>query len=457
MSPLQIMQHKMSALAKFLNPKSGAGGDGDMGGGVLLGKSRLTAHTIELLLRSEPFMRTAMEIMGEDVIRAWRTFPKEKGEVSSYHKLEADLDFKKTLLRALYWTDAFGGALIVPRYDKESVGLEDMAGEFDPDEVEGELLGWKVYAPHHLKPWAPNGAREVPVQAVNGLPETYEVKTSDGTQEIKIHHSWTIPMFGLMSSETPKMSGNSCHGMFGESRADLIFTHMSRAVGGLQNMAHLLEKSNIDVLKVAGLAAALAECTTTEEIRKTVSQVLQRAEASVQVASNKQPMVLDESESLDREGLSTGADAAVKMTDTLVNAYVSATRLPRTKLMGEQAKGLNNGGEVDLTHYYNRVEGIREDRCTRVLNSMDEIVSSSLGQEAPPWQFGSLTSVTPKDKAEIEAKRAQRDKHYADIDLPFARTKIATELDRAGVYDFTDQELADIKASDGPIDEPEGE
>ena len=444
-----------SVLGVF-NGRSGKGGSGDFSGGHFKPRMRIPAVTIEAILRQVPGVRTACEIIGEDIARAWRKFPEEQSE---WTEIEEELNFKHTIEKAMYWSEAFGGALIIPRYKSNVVDLNMMSKEFKAP-PENSLIGWRVFMPHQLR--AHYTDNDVFQEMLGDeLPEYYKITQKHkrkNNNDVEIHHSWTIPMFGPLKSEGVKFSSSdqSCEILFGDSRVDMVYDDMLKLLGSLQSCSHLLDKINIDTLKVEGLADAIQGCSNTNEINQEVAKVLQRLNASVQGASVYNPVVLDQTEDLQRNGLSGGSGACVQITQLLIDQFVSSTRIPKTKLRGEQSKGLNNGGESDLANYYDRVSALRERRVTPVLNRMDSLVSSDRGINISDWNYCSLYEPTEKEKAEIDKMNSERDRNYSQIGLPYVDSKIMEKLHNNGVYSFTPDEIDGIRISEGTFNEVGG-
>jgi len=423
------------------NRLTGQGGTGDHGmPGDFAMRPPKSPHEIEALLEFAPLIRTAVEAMPEDIVRVWRTYP--EGADKWVNANEA-ADLIGTAERALIYAEAFGGAIIMARYDRGAVPVSALEMPFRQPR-KGALLGFKVFAPHQINA---SGRRNGERQA-NGLPVWYQLKDATG-QAFEVHHSWTLPVWGPTSYRTTSTAG-TLHGLLGQSRVDLIYDDFARMASGLQSMMHALAKANIDVLKVQGLADALAKCSTTEQMQEQLYGMLQSHTHTIQGANTYQPMVIDSAEALERHNAST-ANAAPAMS-TLIDMFVAATRIPRTRLLGEQSKGIGNGGDADLTHYYDRCGTMRERRLTPLLNWADALIAADQSLSATMWEYAPLWTPTAKERAEVDKIDADIDAAYSALDIPFIRTKVALRLAESGRYNFTEAEIAEIAASDGPID-----
>lgn len=433
------------------NAASGQGGSGDMAGAAFVERPRIPAHRIEAMLRQEPLLRNALEAMPEDIVRAWRTVDDKQ---AAWTDLEEELSYHDTVEGALFAADAFGGAVVVPRYDTDAVPESALAAPFAAPR-KNSLLGWRIYYPQQLRR-PQNGALDSPVQPGSDLPEVYEIERRRKHQDnLRIHYTWTIPVHGprRVASWNDGAGSLTCEELFGDSKADMFYDHLMRALSGMGDLSHLLSKSNVDALKLVGLAAAISKCTTTEEMFAALHAAKQRAMHAAQGSSVYQPILLDSQEEFIRSGLGQGANGAPDIAAALVDMYVAITKVPRTRLLGQQAKGLNNGGEADFAHYYDRTDALRERRATRLLNAMDQLVIADRGLTTPIWEYGDLFAPSAKEQAEIEGKRAERDKKYIDAGLPFIVSKVTERLARDKVYAYTDAEVEEIQDTEGPPEE----
>lgn len=431
----------LNKIMSFMNGKSGMGGEGDQSGGQYTARPRLQAHLIEQIMRTQPLVRMAIEAAPEDIVRAWRVYESADDE---WQDIEDEYDLEATMERALIYADAYGGALLVPRYDEGAVSLEQMGlPAFKPRR--GSLIGFRVYLPQQLRDYARRTA-EVKLQA-NGLPEIYAIKKNGTATEVPIHSSWTIPVFGAFLTDTLTSGRTSvtCENKFGESKVDMIFDDMTRDIAGLHAISHLLSKSIIDTLSIPGLAEAISNCSDAEKAGALMGAT-NRALAGVQGASAYQPMLIDKNEELKRQQLS-GAQGFSSMSTVLSDRFLAATGVPRTRLVGEQSKGLNNGGESDLKNWYDRVGTVRRRRLKIPLREIDKLIAHDTGKTTPRWKFGNLWELTRTQEADIDKKNAETDQIYMNADVPFIQTAVAYRIQKR--YRLTEEQLADIRETDG--------
>jgi len=314
------------------------------------------------------------------------------------------------------------------------------------DPPSGSLLGFKIYKPHELRDFNRNGTQTE--RQENGLPVLYDIgKNRRGNSAVPIHYSWTIPFFGPYSSVKTSIGHGhaTCEELFGESKIDMVYDDFINDGAGLRSISHLLNKSSIDVLKLPGLGRALSECST-DTGQQALSQAMSRAALGVQGASAFQPMIIDGDEDMKRMQLS-GAQGIASMSQVLTDRFVGSTRVPRTILLGEQANGINNGGEADMEIFNDRSGAFRRRRLTVPLRAIDNFISIDQATEVPPWTYGELKTLNAKQRAECDNKNAETDRIYFEMDIPFIKTKISERLQLR--YGFTDDELREIAITEG--------
>ena len=397
-----------------------------------------TPPEISELLKHSAMMRIACEAMAEDIARAWRIHTQQS---DAWIDLEERFDMRDVAEMAMFYSEGYGGAFILPRYADNVVPREKLAVQRPV--LKRGLLGFEVFAQHQLRA-APNTEK---LTQPNGLPMYYEIVALPG---VKIHYSWVFPFKGPLKVPNPFHSqAFGLHLALGQSRVDIIYDDFARMVQGHSALSHILVKGNIDVLKIKGLAEALANCDSTEEMMKAIEKLVLQASTTVTGANSFQPMVIDSEETLERKGGNhTGAADIVR---ELKDMFVAATRIPRTRLLGEQAKGLGNGGEADLTSYYDRCASFRERRLTRLLNWMDNIVAPG---KRTKWDYAPLWQLSAGAQSEIDERDAKTAKAYADMGLPGVLDAVYTRLREKGTYPLPAQMPSVEPKPKDPVDAP---
>ena len=398
-----------------------------------------TPMEITELLEHAPLMRIACEAMPEDISRAWRTHSQG---APAWLELEEEFEYRDTVEQALFYAEGYGGALVFPRFTETLVSAADLANPRGT--LKSGLLGLTVFAPHEVRT-APNTEAQ---RQANGLPMYFALAQSP---DIKIHHSWIKTLRGPRrlprGTYGPGASAySSLEHLFGQSRVDIIYDDFARMASAYAALSHVLVKGNIDILKVKGLAEALSRCNDTNEMAAKLSELVLQASSTVTGANSFQPMVIDSEESLDRKGGNhTGAADIVRELQTM---FVAATRIPRTRLFGEQAKGLGNGGEADLTSYYDRCASFRERKATGLLNWMDKVVAPG---KRTAWEYNPLWQMSTKDAIEVDSKQATIDKQYFDMKVPGIESAVRARLSGDPRYTFTDS-VVPQDTPDAPTD-----
>lgn len=411
----------------------------------------LSVSQIEALMSSESLIYNAVKSSIDDIIRAWRGVKDKSDEFKmpdDWIELERKLDYQTVVDEALTFADTYGGAVLLPRYDLNDVTGLDMANPVDIENVSSryELLGWRVFTMHEFIP--EHAYKMTESKLLGDFPEVWEVKISGSNYRPKIHKDWMTIVKGM---KTPRHSANRNH--FGQSKINMFYSHFERLLSVLQNTDSIIAKAVVDVFGAAGLAEKIKQCAgDPKKLQTVLSQVSSRVAVTGHMASNQTPIVMDnETESYVRTEVGNGLTGVVKAAELFMILYASAVKMPRTKLYGEAAKGLNNGGEENTRDYYDTVDSDRNNRVLKLLNRMDIISSGYDGLEIPNWSFGSLWQMTEKEQADCDKIESEIDKTYYDMGIVGVESGIAQRIsDR---YCIDDDLVQEARITDTPRDE----
>lgn len=409
-----------NAFNNWFSNLTGQGSTGDHGGTPSIAfRQDKSAAEITELLKHAPLIRVACEAMPEDVSRAWR---RHEQQAQRWLALEEQYEMRDVVEQALFFSEGYGGAFVVPRYSTTVASIAAL-GNQKPVLKKG-LLGFQVFAQHQLRAYPQTETLKQP----NGLPQFYLI---EGLPNVKIHYSWVYAVKGPIKLPGLTQVGVNGHCLLGQSRVDIIYDDFARMAAGFSALSHVLVKGNIDILKVKGLAEALARCESAEEMQSKIQGIVYQASATVTGANSFTPMVIDSEEALERKGGNhAGAADIVRELTTL---FVAATRIPRTRLLGEQAKGMGNGGEADLTSYYDRCASFRERRCTGLMNWLDTCM---LPGARTKWDYLPLWEMSAAELADVCKKQADADKIYIDGGIDGIKDAIRMRLVESPLYRF---------------------
>lgn len=406
----------------------------------VIGNRRLHQGEIECLLY-DPIVRRVLDARPQDITRIFRDHQGDHSE--EWMECDDELDTPEALEQANYKGEAYGGAIIVPCLTQD-VSAEDYARPFDLNQYAGRdnLRGWLVFAPHQLE-FEHNPNFITDVRALHfGMPDRFKIG------EMQFHSSWTIMRRGLPRSKAfldgSHESDPSIY--FGDSRLNLIAPYALRAISSMSTVDSLLQKSAIDVYLMQTMTEQLAKMKDRPaEAKKLMAEVWARIEILMSNASVNKPIVLDkEHEGMNRAELSTGMDGAVKAMEFFVNCLASAGDIPKTRLFGDQAKGLANGGESDMKNYNASVSAYWRRFAKPVVRRMDEVAGVIKGLPDPEYTLRPLDEESSVDRCKRLEVELKEDDLMLKYDMPFAAELVARRARDRGSYDITDEQIAEI-------------
>lgn len=411
-------------------------------------RGRLKDQQLSDMYAEQWLTAKVIDIPAKDMIRPWRTFS-DPERSHAYTEAEKRLKLKKRLLSAYKWARLYGGAVLVPSYDN-SVSIEQYKQPFNLETIANNTLrGFRVFVQGQF---AKKGNAEV-VNILDdrfGWPELFEIsQDSKSTHKFLIHSSWLIPLTG---AEMPPFRSN-CRSRdnwrWGDSVIERIYDDIERALVGLQETSSMMHRINIDVYKVKDLAEQLANCNN--NINEMYQTLAARLSLVALTTSNHNKMVVDaEQEDFARHDLNVaGWD---KVTMTFVQLVAAGADIPLTRFLGQSPGGLDASGDSDLSNYYDGLAGTRDDDITPRIDDIDQIIAHDMGVEVPEWEWNPLWQLSEKDQSEVNKRNAETFNIYKTADIPFIDVLEAERLQRDSVYNFTDEQIEEIKETSSPID-----
>lgn len=324
-----------------------------------------------------------IDIPADDAVREWRAWSAEKDEIEGLEAEEARLGIRQKVRQGLIWSRLFGGAALV------------LALPGDPDKparrvAKGDLRAVTVLHRHEIQA---QGLIVDPFDPLHGEPEHYTVNSQDG--QTQIHPSRVVRINGR-SANVRSGAGDG----WGKSE----WLHLQDAVeacdGAAAVVSALLVEAKIDIMKVKDLHQGML----TDEGESAWMRRFALVGALKSVANTT---IMDAEDEWDQKAINfAGIPDTVML---LLNIMAGAADIPMTRLLGSQAKGLGNGGDVDLKHYYDSVKAKQELVLTPALERLDDaLIRSALGDrpESVWYSWRPLLQLSDMEKAEIEERYA---------------------------------------------------
>lgn len=325
-----------------------------------------------------------------------------------------EFDVKSKVNQAMKWARVYGGSAIVILLDEDPELPLNME-RIRPD----SLFNLAVLDRYNIYP---NVINRNLLSPNFGKPEFYVV-SRNGQQ---IHHSRVIKFHGAISTlnefEQRNYWGNS------------VFTKMWEPISDSQqtsnSIASLIYESNIDVYKIEGLNALVAEGN--DEV------VVKRLEILDKMKSVVNGVVLDKED--EYENKNKTFTTLPDIDDRFIQKVSGASNIPVTRLIGIHPAGLNATGDSDLYNYYDDVQSVQENDMRPKLNTIFEVIMRSSFSESETFEFdfNPLKQLSELEQADVNLKNAQRDQIYLDQNV-IRPTDAMAELSENGVYVTIDE------------------
>jgi hypothetical protein len=208
-----------------------------------------------------------------------------------------------------------------------------------------------------------------------------------------------------------------------------IFTRLWEAVSDSQilsqSISNLVFESNVDVYRIAGFNAMVAEGDD--------DLVVARLKVAHEMKSIINGIALDKEDEYDKKQ-SNFANLS-ELDDRFMYKVAGAIPMPVTRLIGREPAGLNATGVSDEKIYHKSLLGIQDNQIRPALDYLDPIIMmSAFGSvEDFDYVFNPIEQATPAEQADIDLKRAQKDAIYLAEDV-VEPLDVKTQLAENGTY-----------------------
>lgn len=417
------------------NVVAGLGTDRDKRSYSVWGDPRvLTRQELENMYRGSWLAKKIVNIKADDMTREWLHVMFDGEELGTViTQAEKRFAVKRKVNEALRWAGLYGGSLII-------IGTKDKNLE-RPLDVRNIKKGDLSYL-HVVDRWRVSAAGSLNRDLTGpnfGMPDMYTIAEST----VRVHHTRVLRFNG---EKLPYFAWLR-NAMWDDSSLQHVMDSLMNCDTTTQSVATMLFEANIDVVKSDTLNEILARKGGEDLLTK-------RFQVASLLKSFNRMLLLDGTESFEKK---TNNFANLdKIIERFMIDVSGAADIPMTRLFGQSAAGLSATGDNDIRNHYDMVSAKQESELRPPLEYLYEVlVRSELGHMPDDFrfEFNPLWQLSDKEQAEVEDKRAERDKKYFEMGV-VTEGLIAKELKERGTYrNMTEEDVDLAKELSEPMDE----
>jgi phage-related protein (TIGR01555 family) len=387
---------------------------------------------VEAAYESSTWFGKILDIRADDATREGRSWKGDKDQVEKLEAEELRLGFWPKVNQAIKWADLYGGAVIIPDLPGNS------ASPLNLDRVTaGSVKFLSVLNRYDIQA---EGIDRNPLSPGYGGPERYRVNTQAGLSLV-FHPSRVILFNGRTTGSMTNRSE-----VWGTS----LWTHLADSVLASDSAAAvisaLMQEAKIDVVAVDEFMDSMG--TPEYEAR-----FMKRWQLVAMLKSVANVTLIDKGDQWEQKSINwAGLPEAVQ---TLLTVMAGAADIPLTRLTGVQAKGLSNGGDVDLRNYYDGVKAKQKLQISPMLAPLDEImIRNALGSRPDDLWYDWRPLWQPSEKERAETQKIRAETFAIELNTgalaeePLAQSYINGAIE-SGLYPGYEQAIADAPGDDG--------
>jgi phage-related protein (TIGR01555 family) len=422
----------------FTNLMSNLGGANAKTGANQYVRNHVSKQDAETAYATSTWFGKIIDIRADDAVREGRSWKGDKQQIEAIEAVEKDLNYWSKVNQAIKWADLYGGSVIIP-------DLPGVSGSpLNPERITaGSVKFLSVLSRHSI---TAEGVDRNPLSPNFGGPERYKVQTDNG-QSIVFHPSRVILFNGRSVGDHRNESD-----IWGQSLWEHLADSILASDSGGAVISALLQEAKIDVIRVKEFMDSIGN----DQVE---AAHMKRWQMVAMLKSVSNVMLLDGDDEWDQKSVNwSGIPEAVQ---TLLTIMAGAADIPLTRLTGQQAKGLSNGGDVDLRNYYDSVRAKQKLQFTPRLKPLDDIlIRTAIGSRPQDiwYEWNPLWQPSDKERAETQKIRAEtfaielNTGALAEEPLTKAYVNAAIE---SGLYPGYEQAIDDSDSGDGLPSEAE--
>ena len=408
----------------FSNLMSGIGGAKDKRTGGTFSWERYTWRELEEFYISSMLARKSVDIIAEDMTSKGRIITNgiEPDQMELFCAEESRLRLWAKYAEAIKIARAYGGSAIVLGLD----GTGDPSTELNLDLIkEGALKQVHVVDPSYI---FPRGTKNRDFNSANFLTPDYWSFQEHGGHVI--HESRIIRFHGDFLPRRKYEQNNFHHAS--------IFYRLDEAIrdatNGAANIAALLQEAKLNVIGIDGLLE------TSQDDQATTGLINRFLTANVAKSTINTLLIDRDNEEFHQHNAQfSGAPDAARF---LFQVVAAAVDIPEARYLGTPVGGMSADDQSSMRNYYDRLKSNQETDFFHQIWRMDEILTRSVFGEMPEeweFEFNPLQTMSPKEQAELENQKADRDQKYFNMGV-INENIIAQQLAAEGTYVGVDAE-----------------
>lgn len=402
------------------NLVSGLGTSKDKAANGTFRTQLLSRMELDALYHGSWIAARVVDSVPEHMTRAWREWLCKTTQADAIEEAERTLRVKGVVRRALRLARLYGGAGIL-------IGLGDERPDLpmDPESLGKGCIKYLTA----LAPWELVGGEvdRDPTSENYGCPSHYMLNsTLSGT--VQVHPSRVVRFTGIELLDRDQASSM---GGWGLSVLQRLHDAIRNAVSSGQATASLLQEAKTDVISIPDLT------TNVQDPDFRAGMLKRFALANVSKSINN-ALILDASETWEQKQLTFAGLPDVSR--AFLEVCAAAAEMPASEFLGQQSKGLGNGGEAEIRHHYDRLSSRQETDLRPALSHLDDaLIRHALGRRPKGinYRFSSLWQLSDQERATVAESKAKASATYAKeglMDIGVLRQAVRSQLIEDGTY-----------------------
>ena len=432
----------------LVNALTGSGTAVDRRMGAFYAPKAINHAQVLASYRDSWLMRKIVDLPPKDMTRAGREWQGDKAVIGRIEQAEKRWKLWAKVKAGLVLGRLGGGALIIGLGDgSPAKPLPDDIGkdalkylhlvsrhELTLGEFETDLTSEHFGAPKYFRlNGAEQGAAQGPKQGAD------------------IHPSRVITFHGA-----PVAHGNFVsreEAFWGDPIYRSVIDAVQNADTALGGFAALVDEAKIDVF-LLDLVDALQKPNGE-------ALVQQRLNLVNMAKSIHRALILDKDDKWEQKQISWAGMPEVAQ--LFLATVASAADIPATRFLGKSPDGMNATGDGDERNYHAMIATAQEDDLRFIIEALDAVILPSEGISLGDddwWQFAPLSKLSESEQADVDKKRAETAKIYAEsgaVPMEALSAGVVGRLIEDGTYPGLEAAMAELAATEAAAAEGEAE